>query len=248
MKFLPILAITAATAVSAHPVAVRATPERRQVDAIKAALMPVMQSLTQLDTAIKGLTTDPATAAPILTASQGASGTLGTAATKINAAKDLGLFEAVGLQQTGSDLATMVQTTVTDLTAKKDVLDQLGVTSVAAMALTQQKDASGGLSTALLSKVPAIAKPIAQQSTDKISKALDQGISALSAPAAAKAPAAAPATPPATEPATPPATEPSASDSAPTGTTASAPSQASGASMASGSAAAEMARRRRSQM
>lgn len=233
MKFLPILAITAATAVSAHPVAVRATAERRQVDAIKSALMPVMQSLTQLDTAIKGLTTDPATAAPILTASQGASGTLGTAATKINAAKDLGLFEAVGLQQTGSDLATMVQTTVTDLTAKKDVLDQLGVTSVAMMALTQQKTASGGLSTALLSKVPAIAKPIAQQSTDKISKALDDGISALSAPAAAGT-------------GTTGATAPSASGSASTGTTASAPSQASGASMASGSAAAEAARRRRS--
>lgn len=223
MKFLPILAITAATAVSghpvavsAHPVAVRATPERRQVDAIKAALMPVMQSLTQLDTAIKGLTTDPATAAPILTASQSASGTLGAAATKINAAKDLGLFEAVGLQQTGSDLATMVQTTIGDLTAKKDVLDQLGVTSVAMMALTQQKDASGGLSTALLSKVPAIAKPIAQQSTDKIGKALDDGIAALSAPATAA-----------------------------TGTTASAPSQASGASMASGSAAAAAAARRR---
>lgn len=186
MKFLTILTLTGATSVMAAPVEI----ERRQADAIKAALAPVMTSLKDLDTAINGLTTDPNTAAPILTSSQAASKALSGAATKINAADDLGLIGSLGLQQTGTDLATQVQTTIGDLTAKKPVLDMLGVTPIALQALQQQKQDSGGLSDALLSKVPALARPIAGQSTDMISKALDDGIAKLSAGGTAAAPAA----------------------------------------------------------
>lgn len=186
MKFLSILTLTGATSVMAAPVDI----ERRQVDAIKDALAPVMTSLKDLDTAINGLTTDPQTAAPILTSSQAASKALSGAATKIQAADDLGLIGSLGLQQTGTDLATQVTTTIGDLTAKKPVLDQLGVTPIALQALQQQKTDSGGLSDALLSKVPALARPIAGQSTDMISKALDDGIAALSAGGTAAAPAA----------------------------------------------------------
>lgn len=186
MKLISILTLTAATAVMAAPVEI----ERRQVDAIKSALAPVMTSLKDLDTAINGLTTDPQTAAPILTSSQAASKALSGAATKINAADKLGLIGSLGLQQTGTDLATQVQTTIGDLTAKKPVLDMLGVTPIALQALQQQKTDSGGLSNALLSKVPALARPIAGQSTDMIGKALDDGIAALSAGGKAPAPAA----------------------------------------------------------
>lgn len=186
MKFLSILTLTGATSVMAAPVDI----ERRQVDAIKDALAPVMTSLKDLDTAINGLTTDPQTAAPILTTSQAASKALSGATTKIQAADDLGLIGSLGLQQTGTDLATQVTTTIGDLTAKKPVLDQLGVTPVAIQALQQQKTDSGGLSEALLSKVPALARPIAGQSTDMINKAVDDGIAALSAGGTAAAPAA----------------------------------------------------------
>lgn len=189
MQFLTILTVLATAATAAPLEWQRAerdahAMERRQADAIKAALMPVMASLQSLDTAINGLTTDPQSALPILNASDSASKTLTDAGTKIQAADDLGIFGALGLQQTAGDLTKQVQTTIGDLTAKKPVLDQLGVTSVAVDALNKQKTASGGLSTALLSKVPAIAKPIAQQSTDQISQALDMGIQALSQPAA----------------------------------------------------------------
>lgn len=186
MKSLSILALTGAISVMAAPVDI----ERRQVDAIKEALAPVMSSLKDLDTAINGLTTDPNTAAPILTSSQAASKALSGAATKIQAADDLGLIGSLGLQQTGTDLATQVTTTIGDLTAKKPVLDQLGVTPIALQALQQQKADSGGLSDALLSKVPALARPIAGQSTNMISQALDDGIAALSAGGTAAAPAA----------------------------------------------------------
>ncbi|KAI3398870.1 hypothetical protein diail_8379 [Diaporthe ilicicola] len=189
MKLISILTLTGATAVLAAPVDL----ERRQADAIKSALAPVMSSLKDLDTAINGLTTDPQTAAPILSSSQAASKALSSAATQIQAADNLGLIGSLGLQQTGTDLATQVTTTVGDLTAKKPVLDQLGVTPIALQALQQQKADSGGLSDALLSKVPALARPIAGQSTDMISKALDDGIAKLSAGAATPAAGAAPA-------------------------------------------------------
>lgn len=242
-----ILTLMAAAAVSAHPLETRASLQLRQADAIKSALMPVMQSLKELDTAINGLTTDPATAAPILTASMSASSTLKEAATQINAADDVSLFSAIGLQQTGTDLADQVGTTIGDLMNKKPVLDQLGVTSVAVQSLQQQKAASGGLSSALLSKVPAIAKPIAQQSTDKIGKTLDDGIAALSAPAAAAPAAAAPpaaADPPAA--AAPPAEAGAAPTTTPTEAGAEPATGAGSAPQASGSAAAAAARRRRS--
>lgn len=67
------------------------------------------------------------------------------------------------------------------------------MTSVAVNALKQQQTASQGLSDALLSKVPAIAKPIAKQSTDKITAAVSDAITKLSAPAAGNSTAAAPA-------------------------------------------------------
>lgn len=200
MHFPTFLAVMA-TAVTAAPLEWQRADndahamERRQADAIKAALMPVMASLQSLDTAINGLTSDPQSALPILNASDSASKTLTEAGTKIQAADSLGIFGALGLQQTAGDLTKQVQTTIGDLTAKKPVLDQLGVTSVAVDALNKQKTASGGLSTALLSKVPAIAKPIAQQSTDQISQALDMGIQALSQPAASGTTAAGAAAP-----------------------------------------------------
>lgn len=230
MQLIFILTLAASAAVSALPLETRASVQLRQAASIKSALMPVMQSLKDLDTAINGLTTDPATAAPILTASTSASGSIKEAATQINAADDVGIFGALGLQQTGTDLATQVKTTIGDLMAKKPVLDQLGVTSVAVQSLQQQKAASGGLSTALLSKVPALAKPIAKESTDMISKSLDDGIAALSAGGATPAAA------------TPPT---QAGGTTPTGTSAAPATGASSAPQASGTAAAS-ARRRRS--
>lgn len=188
MKFITISLL--ATAISAAPIELVS----RQGDAIKDAIMPVMQSLQTLDTAIKGITMDPNTAIPILNASSSASKSLSDAATKIQAADSLGLFGALGLQKTAGDLTTQVMTTINDLVAKKPVLDMLGVSAVALDALQNQKAASGGLSDALLSKVPALARPVAQQSTDKISKTLDDGIAAFQAggnstTAAAPAPA-----------------------------------------------------------
>ncbi|CCF42957.1 cell wall protein, partial [Colletotrichum higginsianum] len=178
-----------AWAVTAGPVIVP-----RQKDVITGALGMVQSSLTKLDTAVNALTaTDANSAVGVLNAAQGAQSSIEKATSKIEAADNLGLFGALGLQQTATDLVGQVQTTLGDLEKKKPVFDQLGVTSVVSDALQQQKAGSGQLGEMLLSKVPAIARPIAKKSTGQLTEAIDKAIATFKKPAAAKPPAAPPA-------------------------------------------------------
>ncbi|KAK2060000.1 hypothetical protein LY76DRAFT_485261, partial [Colletotrichum caudatum] len=178
-----------ALAIAAGPVLVA-----RQKDVITGAIGMVQSSLQKLDTAVNKLSaTDPNTAVGVLNAAQGAQTTLEKAATQISGADNLGLIGALGLQQTAGDLVTQVETTLGDLEKKKPVFDQLGVSPVVADALQQQKAGSGQLQEMLLSKIPAIARPIAEKSTGQLSTAIDSAIKTFQKPAAAKP--AAPAVP-----------------------------------------------------
>ncbi|OHE91300.1 cell wall protein [Colletotrichum orchidophilum] len=154
----------------------------RQADTITTALGMVQTSLEKLDTAVKGISaSDPNSVAPVLNAATGSQEALTKATSMIDGASNLGLFGALGLQQTADGLVGQVQTTLGDLSQKKPVFDQLGVSSVVADALQQQKTGSGALGDTLLQKVPAIARPIAQQSTGQLTEALDSAIAVFSA-------------------------------------------------------------------
>ncbi|KAF6835538.1 cell wall serine-threonine-rich galactomannoprotein mp1 [Colletotrichum plurivorum] len=170
-----------AWAIAASPILIP-----RQKDTITSALGMVQTSLQKLDTAVKGLSaTDPNSITGVLNGAQGAQTSLETATSMIQNADNIGLFGALGLQQTATGVVDQVTTTLGDLTQKKPVFDQLGVTSVVSDALQQQKAGSGALSEALLSKVPALARPIAQQSTGQLTEALDNAIAAFKQPAGA---------------------------------------------------------------
>ncbi|KAJ0165903.1 hypothetical protein CTA2_9532 [Colletotrichum tanaceti] len=191
-------------AVTAGPAAILP----RQRDAITGALGMVQSSLTKLDTAVNALSaTDANSAVGVLNAAQGAQASIEKATSRIEAADELGIFGALGLQQTATDLVGQVQTTLGDLEKKKPVFDQLGVTSVVSDALQQQKAGSGALGETLLTKVPAIARPIAQKSTGQLTEAIDKAIATFK-----KAPAAGPAAP------KPPAQAPAAQAPAAVGT------------------------------
>jgi hypothetical protein len=129
---------------------------------------------------------NPNSAAAVLTASQNVDSTIKAATTTIQGAQALGLADALSLQNTATGLVTSVDTLVTDLEAKKPVLDQLGVSQVAVQTLQQQQATSQALGTAIVSKVPAIGQSIAQQSIAQINTSLQQGIATLSAPAGTK--------------------------------------------------------------
>ncbi|KAK1990145.1 hypothetical protein LX36DRAFT_621172, partial [Colletotrichum falcatum] len=177
-----------ALAISAGPVIVA---RKGKGDVITGAIGMVMTSLKKLDTAVNSVSaTDANSLQGVLTAAQGAQTTLEKAATQIQGADDLGLFQALGLQQTAGDLVTQVQTTLGDLEKKKPVFDQLGVSSVVADQLQAQKTGSNQLQETLLSKLPAIARPIAEKSTGELGTAIDSAIATYKKPPAAK-----PATP-----------------------------------------------------
>ncbi|KXH60269.1 hypothetical protein CSAL01_03089 [Colletotrichum salicis] len=202
--------------------------EKRQLSVIQGAVTSVQGALTKLNTAVQGVGNDVASAQPILAASTEVQNTLSKAATDIQGAQPLQLQEALGLQQTATDLTSSATTLIDSLVSKKSNFDQIGVSSVVLQNLQQQKTASASLGTAIVSKVPAIGQGIAQQSIDQITAALDKGIQAYSAGGAAPAgakpatnttapPAAAPAKPktPAAAPAAP--KTPAAAPKAPAG-------------------------------
>ncbi|WYZ46765.1 hypothetical protein EsH8_IX_000990 [Colletotrichum jinshuiense] len=155
--------------------------EKRDLATIQGAVTSVQDSLKKLDTAVKAVGTDAASAAPILTAAGDVSTTIQKANTDIGASDALQLQEALGLQQTATDLTTSATTVVDDIIAKKSNFDMIGVSAQVLDQLKQQKDASATLGTTIVSKVPAIGQTIAQQSIDQITAALDKGIQAYSA-------------------------------------------------------------------
>ncbi|KAK3307696.1 hydrophobic surface binding protein A-domain-containing protein [Chaetomium strumarium] len=160
-------------------VAFPSTSERRDLGTIQSAIGTVQSALEKLNTAVNGLTADPQTAAPILTASQNAQAALQKATQDISGSDELGLISALRLQQMANGLTSAVQTAMDSLVAKKPVLDQLGVTSVAVMSLQTQQSASAAFGDALVSKVPAIGRGLARQSINQVNEILDKGIQDL---------------------------------------------------------------------
>lgn len=166
--------------------AVLATSAMAQLATITSAITSVQDALGELGTAVDGLSaTDPNSAAPILTASEKVKTTIQSATQQVQGAEALGLGDALSLRDTAGGLVTSVQSTISSLTAKKADLDTLGVTSIAVQTLQQQQTDSKALSTAIVSKVPAIGKGIAEQSTTQIDTTIKQGIATLSAGGAA---------------------------------------------------------------
>ncbi|KAI3547083.1 hypothetical protein CSPX01_03915 [Colletotrichum filicis] len=161
--------------------------EKRQLSVIQGAVTSVQGALTKLNTAVQGVGNDVASAQPILAASTEVQNTLSKAATDIQGAQPLQLQEALGLQQTATDLTSSATTLIDTLVSKKPNFDQIGVSSVVLQNLQQQKTASASLGTAIVSKpTNTTAPPAAAPAKPKTPAA---------APAAPKTPAAAPKAP-----------------------------------------------------
>ncbi|TLS30077.1 hypothetical protein PpBr36_03071 [Pyricularia pennisetigena] len=196
---------------------------KRDLASIQGALKTIETSLGKLTTAVKGITTDPQSGPPVLSASDDLSKVIKQATTDINASQELSLQDALTLQQSSGGLTTAVKDTIDALKGKKDTLDQLGFTKIAVQTLQTQKTDSTALGKAIVSKIPAIGQSIAQQAVDQVTAQIDDGIKALQAPpAAGAAPPAAGASP---SPATPAAPKQSG---APKATPAPAPAASAG--------------------
>ncbi|CCF47684.1 hypothetical protein CH063_15975 [Colletotrichum higginsianum] len=163
--------------------------EKRQVAIIQQAVTEVQGAITKLDTAVKGVGDDIASAQPVLAAATDVKAVITKAGNDIQGAQPLQLTEALGLQQLAGDLQTSATGLIDTIISKKPNFDKLGVSSVVLQNLQEQKSTTTSLGQALISKVPAIGQGIAQQAIDQISAVLDKGIQAYSAGGGAAPPA-----------------------------------------------------------
>jgi hypothetical protein len=166
---------------------------------VMAALNMVTTSVKALDKAVKSLnsSTDAVALGNIANTSQAVGTTVKKAQTMVENTGPVSIFSALQVMTSANALSDSLTTTTIDLVKKKPIVAQAGLSSVVAMMLTTQKTASAGLSGAVADKVPALAKPIAQQSAKKVSDALDSAIKAFTVPGKAvngTTPAASPAT------------------------------------------------------
>lgn len=172
MLYSTIVSFALLSATSAAPVT------KRDLQTIQTSIAAVGTSLTALDGSIKAIQ-GPADAMKVLGMSQMVNQALTDATTKITATQPITLTDALTLQQSAQTLTTTAGTTVTDLIAKKAIIQQAGASAATLQNLMQQKTASDALAKAVVAKVPANVQSIAQQQTAMISTSLDKGIAAF---------------------------------------------------------------------
>lgn len=155
---------------------------------IQSAITSVNSALTTLDTSIKAIqgTQDTQT---VLTNSQAVQTAITGATTQVQGTSAISLTDALQLQQSAQGLTTTANTTVSDLIAKKQIIQSAGQTQTTLQSLQGQQQAANGLAQAITSKVPSGVQNIAMQQTMQISAALNNGIAAFGGqPGAAAAP------------------------------------------------------------
>ncbi|KAF1987860.1 hypothetical protein K402DRAFT_35484 [Aulographum hederae CBS 113979] len=157
----------------------------RDVDTITGALGKIQTALTTLDTTVKAFNGDQAQVAPLTAQASAVQQSITDGATAVMATDPIGAIDALSVQSSANDLITTIKTTVTDLTGKKPQFDQVGQSATVLMQLQNQKQAAGGLQTAITAQVPAAVQGQAQSIGQQISAALDTGIVAFGGQAGA---------------------------------------------------------------
>lgn len=145
---------------------------------IQGAITSVNSALTTLDTSIKAIS-GPQDAQTVLTNSQAVQTAITNATQTVQGTSAISLTDALQLQQSAQTLTTNANSTVTDLVAKKQVIQAAGETQATLQSLQGQQQAANGLANAIVSKVPAGVQSIAMQQTMQVSAALNKGIVAF---------------------------------------------------------------------
>lgn len=174
MQFKSIIALALFGSAIASPVM------KRDLASINGAIGDIQKSVQALDNDIKGVQGTPDDAAKLLTSSDNAVKTLQTATETVKKSEPLALNDAIGLQQTGNMLTTTVQTTITDLIAKKAQIQMIqGGPAQVVKTLNDAKTQGSQFADAVVSKVPAVAQDIAKQTVMQITTSFDMGIKAF---------------------------------------------------------------------
>jgi len=154
--------------------------QARQANAITGALGNINTALQGLDTSVKAFNGDAAQLGDIQTKSTAVQKAITDGTASVQASQPITIADALQVQKSSTTLVTTIKSTVTDLTGKKAMLDQIQASPIVLMGLQMQKQAAMGLQTAVVAKVPAGLQNTAQSVSGQISAALDTGIQAFS--------------------------------------------------------------------
>ncbi|TID06520.1 hypothetical protein CH35J_001001 [Colletotrichum higginsianum] len=182
---------------------------KRDVVTIQNAIVTVSTAASNLDIAIRTLSTDPRSAEPLVPAVMDIEFALTQARTDILPTQSISIAEAVNLQTAADTLTKSLKIMVMSSMLQRQALDQLGMTPMLLMSFMNQNMLSAALSQAIVSKVPAEGISNAAFALGGARGAVNMGILSLSnAPLVMPANMTPPPPPPAPQqPAPPPAPE-----------------------------------------
>ncbi|KAK2009755.1 hypothetical protein LZ32DRAFT_608168 [Colletotrichum eremochloae] len=167
----------AAVTVFAAPVSIQSSKYKRDLADIQAALNTINTALQSLDNSVKSTKAITlGSGIQLLGAVTGVKSSIEDATKQVQASEPLNAKDSRNLKAATDALTNNVKVTINDVVAKKSLVDSLGVTPLVAVALQDQKSASGALAQALVSKVPSDMTSDAQLSANALSSVLDEGI------------------------------------------------------------------------
>jgi hypothetical protein len=148
------------------------------INTVVAGYKDVESKLTVLDTAVKALgnSTSATAAQDLITKAQAVTAALNGATAKITAAKAISdLFASTELSAPGDAVSALLETTVNDLIEKKAALVKAGQGAAILKELKDQKTATAAFTSAINSKLPAIAQIVAGGTSQRPITILDKG-------------------------------------------------------------------------
>ncbi|WQF87648.1 Putative Cell wall mannoprotein [Colletotrichum destructivum] len=128
---------------------------KRDVVTIQNAIVTVSTAASNLDVAIRTLSSDPRSAEPLVPAVMEIEFALTQARTDILPTQSISIAEAVNLQTAADTLTKSLKIMVMSSMLQRQALDQLGMTPMLLMSFMNQNMLSAALSQAIVSKVPA---------------------------------------------------------------------------------------------
>lgn len=183
MKCFSILLLAAGALASPRMAALNA----RDLIDITGGMTAIGAAIDKTAAALNGWDGQAATVESVLTSQGEILEQMKQAAAKISAGKSLGLMDATSVIGPSNTLSAQVEAVMTAMVGKKAAFEKLGVLSAVVSTLNEQKQGADALAKAILEKMPAIAKPIAEpmakQFGDKLDAALLQLGPSTGAPA-----------------------------------------------------------------
>jgi len=157
-----------------------------QQDVVAGVFSKISTDVTALDTAIKGFTSDG-------TALTGASTTLisdiNSGTSTIQGSQPLDITGASGIVSSVTGLSSTIDSTITDLIAKKSAIVAAGLGGTVYQSLLDQQTASKALSDAVTAKTPTALQSTAATLSQGILDAIGRGVTAFQDQAGSTGPA-----------------------------------------------------------